>query len=556
MSEEISLSLEETNELRLKAGLKPIPVPAEQRAKEDDDVISLSLEETNKLRAQVGLPLIPVASSHKDTEVENFDKHQKEVSNKQKNEELLQRINDAKFKSNKRKIIGDDTLVGDSKEVDTDEWLLKITNDEETKPKKKQKAMPRKDEETLAVICHSAKELRNIGDNEILTLADSALLDDEDVLTSETLSRNAKLKKDLAERNEAESIKFRGRHYKKNNDEEDEEDEEDDGVLLGSGKVIINKNTVTLPEVKKSEEEKNTATFTNLFDEIDELEEKKPKSVVKMKKIKKKKGAKSSRKTDSDERVTLIPVDDDIDDPEYDISLMLSRSKKLQSRDEFTPEKLAEEIAANRRWEFERTLERESLTENVYDDTTGFLNNLENNLLDDEDKHEEEVNGESHTNGKFERNGKGSDNETDTTPKFSGGLADTLKFLKSRNIIGTQTNTSLTKAQELERQEASKKSELLKMKISIEERILKEELAKDKKYIRMPKADKASHFEKLLDKRLHEKGIVIKEENLKVYNPKVELTYKDDSGNVLDRKKAWKEFSHKYHGTGLDKKKK
>ena len=94
------------------------------------------------------------------------------------------------------------------------------------------------------------------------------------------------------------------------------------------------------------------------------------------------------------------------------------------------------------------------------------------------------------------------------------------------------------------------------MKISIEERILREELTKNKEYILMPKSEKASYFEKLLDSRLKEKGIVIKDDDLKVYNPKVQITYKDRMGNVLDRKKAWKEFSHQYHGTGLDKNKK
>ena len=111
------------------------------------------------------------------------------------------------------------------------------------------------------------------------------------------------------------------------------------------------------------------------------------------------------------------------------------------------------------------------------------------------------------------------------------------------------------------------------MKISIEERILKEELSKDKSYIRMPKIERSGYFEKLLDTRLKQKGIIIDnntgtttttkktnlgmvQNNLKIYNPKVELTYKDELGNVLNTKQAYKQLSHKYHGTGLDKNKK
>lgn len=572
MSQEISLSIEETNILRVKAGLKPIPVPVndqQEKKKDEDGVISLSIEETNKLRARIGLPLIPTESTILDSDVKNFEKHQQEISNKQKNDELQQRINDAKFKANKRKLVSNETLIDRSKELDTDDWLLKLTNneDDESKAKKKQKTNKnRKDDEVLAVIGHSAKELRSIGDNEILTLKDTDLFDedDEDILTSETLSRQAKLKRDLAERKEAESIKFNGRHYRNNDDEGDGEDNDlDNSALIGNDRVIINKNTVNLPQVQPSKAESdksNIAKFNNLFDEIDDIEDKEPKPVIKMKKIKKRKPAKVSkqRKLDDEVSVQLISMEDESGDEDSDISQSLAnfRTKKLNLQANFTPEKLAEEIAANRRWEFERKLEKESLTKNIYDDTVGFLNNLENNILSDDEKPREDIQDDPHSNGVSKSGDTDTFVEKSTTPKFSGGLADTLKFLKSKNIIESPSNNSQVKSQELERQEVAKKSELLKMKISIEERILREELTKNKEYILMPKSEKASYFEKLLDSRLKEKGIVIKDDDLKVYNPKVQITYKDRMGNVLDRKKAWKEFSHQYHGTGLDKNKK
>ena len=53
MSEEISLSLEETNKLRIKAGLSPIPTTSSQLNEEVREVISLSIEETNKLRQKI-----------------------------------------------------------------------------------------------------------------------------------------------------------------------------------------------------------------------------------------------------------------------------------------------------------------------------------------------------------------------------------------------------------------------------------------------------------------------------------------------------------------------
>ena len=240
--------------------------------------------------------------------------------------------------------------------------------------------------------------MRSIGDNEILTLKDTGLFDEdsEDILTSETLSRQAKLKRDLAERKEAESIKFNGRHYRNNDDEGDGEDNDlDNSALIGNDRVIINKNTVNLPQVQPSKAESdksNIAKFNNLFDEIDDIEDKEPKPVIKMKKIKKRKPAKVSkqRKLDDEVSVQLISMEDESGDEDNDISQSLAnfRTKKLNSQANFTPEKLAEEIAANRRWEFERKLEKESLTKNIYDDTVGFLNNLENNILSDDENQE------------------------------------------------------------------------------------------------------------------------------------------------------------------------
>lgn len=464
----------------------------------------------------------------------------------------------------------------------------------------------------------------------VLTLKDTDLINDDDedgtgsILMNQDLSNKAKLKRNLAERKEAENIKFNGRHYRRNNKEEEEEEEEEfndiDGLLTNnkvimSGSTIdLSSNTAKLPP-PPNDKKKNMLAITNLFEDLDNDTLSNNNNIksnvpIKMKKIKKKKDnnkKKSNKLKLLDDTIkpvellveTNIGNDDDIDDIENQLSNSISnlRTKKLQTRLEFTPEQLAEEISANKRWEFERKLEQENLknnnnNNNVYNDTIGFLNNLETNILsesgevevtanineesadddDEDDVKQQEVESKQTNPGVYsivEEKQK-----EDEAPKFSGGLAETLKFLKSRNILDpesiTTTNEEL-RQQELAREEAIKKSELLKMKISIEERILKEELSKDKSYIRMPKIERSGYFEKLLDTRLKQKGIIIDnntgtttkktnlgmvQNNLKIYNPKVELTYKDELGNVLNTKQAYKQLSHKYHGTGLDKNKK
>ena len=642
MSEEISLSLEETNKLRIKAGLSPIPTTSSQLNEEVREVISLSIEETNKLRQKIGLPLLPTTTttniSSDSTEYKNYEDYERERLQNLKNNQLIERINIAKFNSNKRKFLINETIIDNAEDLDTDDWLNNLgESTESSKPHKKQKTTIVKSNlndtgPTTTIIGHTSKELQSLGNNEILTLKDTDLINDDDeegtgdILMNQDLSNKAKLKRNLAERKEAENIKFNGRHYRRNNKEEKEEEEEEfndiDG-LLTNDKVIMSGSTIDLssntakPPPPPKDKKKNMMAITNLFEDLDNDTLSNNNNIksnvpIKMKKIKKKKdnNKKKSNKlkllNDTIKPVELlvetnIGNDDDIDDIENQLSNSISnlRTKKLQTRLEFTPEQLAEEISANKRWEFEWKLEQENLknnnnNNNVYNDTIGFLNNLETNILsesgevevtanineesaDDDDKDDvkqQEVESKQTNPGVYsivEEKQK-----EDEAPKFSGGLAETLKFLKSCNILDpesiTTTNEEL-RQQELAREEAIKKSELLKMKISIEERILKEELSKDKSYIRMPKIERSGYFEKLLDTRLKQKGIIIDnntgtttttkktnlgmvQNNLKIYNPKVELTYKDELGNVLNTKQAYKQLSHKYHGTGLDKNKK
>ena len=640
MSEEISLLLEETNKLRIKAGLSPIPTTSSQLNEKVREVISLSIEETNKLRQKIGLPLLPTTTttniSSDSTEYKNYEDYERERLQNLKNNQLIERINNAKFNSNKRKFLTNETIIDNAEDLDTDDWLNNLgESTESSKPHKKQKTTIVKSNQndtgpTTTIIGHTTKELQSLGNNEILTLKDTDLINDDDedgtgsILMNQDLSNKAKLKRNLAERKEAENIKFNGRHYRRNNKEEEEEEEEEfndiDGLLTNnkvimSGSTIdLSSNTAKLPP-PPNDKKKNMLAITNLFEDLDNDTLSNNNNIksnvpIKMKKIKKKKDnnkKKSNKLKLLDDTIkpvellveTNIGNDDDIDDIENQLSNSISnlRTKKLQTRLEFTPEQLAEEISANKRWEFERKLEQENLknnnnNNNVYNDTIGFLNNLETNILsesgevevtanineesaDDDDKDDvkqQEVESKQTNPGVYsivEEKQK-----EDEAPKFSGGLAETLKFLKSRNILDpesiTTTNEEL-RQQELAREEAIKKSELLKMKISIEERILKEELSKDKSYIRMPKIERSGYFEKLLDTRLKQKGIIIDnntgtttkktnlgmvQNNLKIYNPKVELTYKDELGNVLNTKQAYKQLSHKYHGTGLDKNKK
>ncbi|CCG24113.1 hypothetical protein CORT_0E05280 [Candida orthopsilosis Co 90-125] len=645
MPQEISLSLEETNKIRTQLELRPI----EEKSISHNNVIELSLEETNKLRLSLGLKPIPIEPSSAKPKTIDF-----KPSKKMDDELLSQKLAKAKVASEKRKLLkttqGDG---GEDDEIDTDNWLSNIGKTQSTKKQKIDKVPSKKQSDLInAHIGHSAQELQNLRNNDILTLQDTELLKDDDdddegdILVNEELAANAKVQKNLNERREAEMIKFNGRHYKRNDDDMGGDNL---GEVVAKKSVIIKNSSISLKNSESGSNKaesvpQNTTKFSNFFDDLEESPEENTGSQpqIKIKKLKKRKPLDSTKAGTS----TRVKVDDfeqlpNIDDSDYDylqdnfVSISHKQKQQQQAKQKMTPEEIALEIVRNRKVAMERKLEEESMRrqystpsenfENVEDlDTVGFLNNLEGNILG-ENTHEQDATdddifdaAETIVNEKdghcddgntltAQVNGNGTtmevvrkelkENSTndssqkrpqlpkktneDIRPKFNTGLADTLKFLKSRsndNSLQQQTNNSSSST----REELSKQTELLKLKIDIEERILRDKLGKDKHYMKLSKVDREKFFETELDKRLAEKGIIVEatknkrfnqsnghkngsirktmanmntvtsgdnnDDKYATYNPKVELNYKDDEGKALDTKQAYKHLSHKYHG--------
>ena len=145
-------------------------------------------------------------------------------------------------------------------------------------------------------------------------------------------------------------------------------------------------------------------------------------------------------------------------------------------------------------------------------------------------------------------------------------LLATLQYLRKSNFV-PDTNEE-QKQVEKKLREARKEAQLMKLQISIEERTLREELEKDSGYKGLPAKEKENTFDRILNQRLIEKGLVSdvnphskysryekKPDRLSDYRPQVKLSYKDEKGNLLDRKQAWKQLLHKYHGLAPKQKK-
>lgn len=141
-------------------------------------------------------------------------------------------------------------------------------------------------------------------------------------------------------------------------------------------------------------------------------------------------------------------------------------------------------------------------------------------------------------------------------PKF-GSVLSTLKYLRQ---TATMTSEAEKKANKF-KHEKLKEQSLIRMKILAQERIVKEELLTDVNYTRLSPEEKEKIFDETLTRRLIQENIISdlpkrgdiygasqQADELENYNPQVHIRHKDEAGQVMDQKQAWKALSHRYHG--------
>lgn len=613
MSEEISLSISETNKLRAQLGLKLIeePEPETQPVTDTKSSNELSIEETNKLRLSLGLKPIPLEETVSNGDIEY--KQIRAVDSLQ--DKILQRIEEAKLKAlKKRKLQRDAESVFGNEAESTDSWLDNLGKPrkepvEQERLKKRIKvasSIEEDDDLDGAIIDYTADELALLSNNDILTFKDADVLDDNEIegeLSNTILEKRKKLKNELKERENAENVKHLGRHYKQRDDSDGNGDMEDGNEgsenVLVRNKVsgnVINLNNRKAPKAVLAEQKK--LQLVDLFNDIGSevaTEDYAKRKQIKMKKIKKKGSSSNRSKSIEPLDIRVVQLEQEqVDDEEVDSELqeVLSRKRKLkqrESRKNLTSEEIAKEVSIYERLEKERELESmHTVPEGlVFDDVSEFFDKLGNTTengnrnrgddietIDDkvvaedtgitkEEKEVEDVQQED-----AESNDVSTTNEDEESgPKFNG-LGSTLKFLQSQNIVQKSTREDQTRAREL--REAQREAEILKFNISVEERVLRDELAQDKQFMNTPKVEREELFQLYLDQRLREKRILPEISNasgkysryrqagttpaavnkLKNYNPQVKLTYRDDDGNELSTKQAYKVLSHQFHGIG------
>lgn len=592
-------TIEELNKVRKAMGLKPLPVPnaapAPPKDVKDDGEEPASTIETREAAAGDNYKKVLEAAKTK-------REREERLANIKKEREKAQR-----FAALKGKGLGD---LDEEEGGDAKAWLKGM--------KKKQKKIAearQKDEDAEAAAKaaakeYSAKDLAGVkvghdmstlldGDDQILTLKDNTVLDNEDEgdeLENLNLREQEKL-------NETLNLKKKRPVYDPNDINDTGEHSilaQYDEEINGKKKKVFTLDTSgaigDLSDILDAPAERQKKTMQSLDLDImqdvpasDYLDP----SEIKVKKPKKKKKSKSTRQRDDEDvlfkadqmpaAVDVMDIDlpiakkrkviDDtfVDDDDLQNSLALQRRQVLKKQKRMRPEDLAKQLKAEAVQEVENGGEDGEQGGLVVDETTEFLSAINKpdidedvrprkksksrepiTAMDNEDSDEDMENAPLIKEESAERNMSEAPEDFTTTgvdeEKYvAQGIGATLALLKERNIIDAAANGA-------EKNEHFRQRELF----LAEQARLIAQIDEDAK--RQRERDRASGFLDRLSARDREeyarkqnadrefKLSNVRVNLLKKHKFNVELKYVDEMGRHLNQKEAFKELSHQFHG--------
>ncbi|KAG8899614.1 hypothetical protein FRB99_006534 [Tulasnella sp. 403] len=597
------------------------------------DAESISLEETNKIRISLGLkPLTDDKAPADDKEKQAEDNYAR-LREQEKREKETSALA-ARIAKNKNKLELNRRLVGatlgdvDDGVDDTVKWIKRNKKKEKELAAKRQAQLDSQDaliteeytEKDLAglKVSHDFEDLAE-GEDRILTLKDSRILDNEE---DELLNVDmAEVEKDK----QRHELKTKRRDYTGYDDDEFGADglkksvlakyDEDilgaseKGFRLGSGTaarkpnlreaheqtaISINKSLLSI-DYAKNQEISDYADVDKAF--------KKPKTKKK----------KSTRRAPIDAELAALDGDvkeegdakmqvdtapsrekdldaNFIDDEELQVALSKSRRQKVK-RTKITPEEIAKRLAeekadqearaqlatSNGDTAMEDIKEEEEEGGLTFDDTTEFvraitydptapkqetinitiktrrspsaaLDGMDVDRNDDEGESESEDEGailnsleqamadvSAENNGDREDDGLGTTSET-----FGGGLAGALSILRKQGILNNgETDT------ERERIQKAHDKWLAEQRRKLAVRELDRMRSKTSN-----KDQSQREYENRLREQQDAREMM---DAFKNYKPDVKIVYHDEYGREMGMKEAWKALSHRFHGKGSGK---
>lgn len=595
-------TIQELNEVRKAMGLKPLPVPnaapaaPKQSSKDDTGEVASTIETREAAAGENYRKVLEAEKAKRDREAK--------VAAIKKERDRAQRLATLKGQG-----LGD---LDDKDDRDAKSWLKSMKK----KQKKIAESRRQQEEEDAAAEAarkaadYSSKDLAGVkvghdmsalldGDDQILTLKDSAVLgeDDEgDELENLNLREQEKL-------NEKLNLKKKRPVYDPNDIDDTGEhnilaqyDEEINGKkkktfnLDGKGTISDLVDILEAPVQRKKMLQNLDVDIMQDAPVSDYLDL----SEIKVKKPKKKKKSKSTRQRDDDDalfpgdQVTAVDeamdidstpttrkrktIDDTfVDDEDLQASLSIQRRQALKKQKRVRPEDLAKQLRAEAAQDAQNDDQEAESGGLVLDETSEFLSAINKPEADedsrprkksksrepvtamgDEDSDEEMGNAPQSKEESTERDVSAAPEELATTgvdeEKYvAQGLGATLSLLKERKIID-EDNSGAEKNEHFRRREL----------FLAEQARLIAQVDEDAK--RQRERDRASgHLDRMNARDREEyarrqnaerefKLSNIRAQLLKKHKFNVELKYVDDQGRHLNQKEAFKELSHQFHG--------
>ncbi|KAL2920219.1 hypothetical protein HK105_200287 [Polyrhizophydium stewartii] len=583
----------------------------------DSDEVSLSVEESNRLRASLGLRPLDVAGPSKEQQAQdNFEKHQRDNAKKQEREALAAKIQKAKELAQRGKKLHGHGLgeEGSEDEGDAAGWVLKSKARQRKREQElalqRAKELEEQDERAYTSadlagikVGHSIDHITSAGEA-VLVLKDTVIGENEedgDELISVALAEQERT--DKSNENKKKKPGYRAFDYDGSDGKRgilDQYDPEEDheGFLLGAhGAVDVER----IAAEKSAVSERLRAGAVSLdYDKTREIADYYTKEELAVfKKPKKTKKAASQRKTrqrrkldddggDGDGGDTFGPAANsngamDVDEPpppafsnsnaavnvdnvnfvdDDDLQTALAQARKRIIRKQVLPkpEELLRTILSPPVVDLAAAAtndQEEAGGGLVISDTSEFVRTLDTiSALAARQSAASSREGESLPETSISHDpAPDSDDDEEMAPPppieeeplISGGLAATLSLLNRRGMLEHMT----------EDQRQREEKQKLHAKWILEQR--RQEAAKsarkaggDSSGARSRSAhdgDDEDEWQRERAEREAERERMRKiEEKFKDYAPKVDLNYYDDYGNVLTTKQAWNQLAYKFYG--------
>ncbi|KAK4685834.1 U4/U6.U5 tri-snRNP-associated protein 1, partial [Tremellales sp. Uapishka_1] len=594
---------------------------------------SLTLEETNKVRISLGLAPIGVAVEGEDVPVDedaaaeaNFEQRRQEMKKEREERDLKERIAKARNKTDLNKTMKGSTLGSTSKEdadLSAKNWIKKQKRRAKEREKelalKRQKDMEEADQAvydendlTGIKVAHGADDFQE-GEEIILTLKDGKVLDgEEDELQNVNLIEDEALKAAKERKRKAAAA------YTGFDDDEFDEDrigkkaevlsKYDDDFATGKvknegfrlGGPVEKKMKITDEDTEMIGQPmakvKLNLDYTKEFDVSDYMKE----GDAGFKKPKKKKAKRSTRKAEGDDEVDPNAMDVDgpvfmrrevgdgpdnlVDDDDLQNALSRARRESAKKRNKVKVEDIAAQIAQRKEEEDAVPDTTEEDGRITFDDTSEFVRNVnlqsvaapvkreraaspqaavpvvvkvERTDVQDEDEEMESDDEDEALAEMAAREGmsveemrlkidaslqeasavKAEDaEEAEEAAAAGNGLGGILAMLKQQGAIKVRT------AEEEERERVQKQRDL--WLADHRRRMAQRELEKIQN--RGGNKDQAQReWENRMREQQEAKDAL---ESFKHYKPDINIVYHDEFGRTMTPKEAWKSLSHKFHG--------